>query len=143
MRNNGFARQNQWHARVFRTGFLALAAFLALAGPAATNGIAAERRGNWEGDIHRFREHDWDRWRGGRWVHGRHSGRFGWWWVIGDVWYFYPAPVYPYPNPYSPPVVVAPTAPPPPTNYYYCDNPAGYYPYVPSCRVPWRIVPAG
>ena len=39
---------------------------------------------------------------------GRHGGRGGWWWVVGDAWYYYPQPVYPYPDPYTPPVVVAP-----------------------------------
>ena len=93
---------------------------------------------NWrDHDIHRFHEHDFNRWRGGHWVHGRHGGQLGWWWVIGPSWYFYPAPVYPYPDPYQPPTI----APPPPT-YYYCDNPPGYYPYVPSCPTPWRAVPA-
>jgi hypothetical protein len=29
-----------------------------------------------------------------------------------------------------------------PTGFWYrCDTPAGYYPYVPTCQVPWRIVP--
>jgi hypothetical protein len=33
---------------------------------------------------------------------------------------------------------------PAPTAFlYHCDAPAGFYPYVPTCRMPWRIVPAG
>jgi len=67
----------------------------------------ADDRGRWEedrhGDVHRFREQDLRRWQGGHWVHDRHAGRLGWWWVVGGVWYFYPAPVYPYPDPYVPP----------------------------------------
>jgi hypothetical protein len=101
------------------------------------------------GDIARFHEHDWDLWRGGRWYHSTHGGRFGWWWVAGGLWYFYPAPVYPYPNPYEPPVAVvvpqAPAAAPPPPqpqNWYYCESSRGYYPYVPSCAEGWRAVPA-
>jgi hypothetical protein len=90
-------------------------------------------------DIHRFREHDFERWRGGHWVNGRHGGRLGWWWVIGPSWYFYPQPIYPYPDPYQPPTI----APPPPAMYYYCDYPPGYYPYVAACPTPWRQVPAG
>ncbi len=90
-------------------------------------------------DIHHFHDHDFARWRGGAWHHGWHGGRLGWWWVVGGVWYFYPAPVYPYPNPYEPPIG---TPPPPPQVYYYCDDPPGYYPYVPQCRVPWRTMPA-
>jgi hypothetical protein len=57
-----------------------------------------------------FEQRDWDRWHRGRWVHARHGGHEGWYWVIGDAWYFYPAPVYPYPDPYALPVI----APPPP-----------------------------
>lgn len=33
----------------------------------------------------------------GRWYHGRHAGRVGWWWVVGDSWRLHPAPVYPMP----------------------------------------------
>jgi hypothetical protein len=91
----------------------------------------------WHGDIHQFHEHDVNIWRGGRWYHGRHGGRSGWWWIVGGIWYFYPAPVYPYPDPYVPPVVVAP-----PQTYYWCANPPGYYPQVPTCAVPWQAVPA-
>jgi hypothetical protein len=93
-------------------------------------------------DIHRFHEHDLGRWRGGRWYHGRHGGHEGWWWIVAGLWYLYPSPVYPYPNPYQPPVVVGPPPPAPPPVYYYCDDPPGYYPYVPTCRLPWRMVPA-
>ncbi len=99
-----------------------------------------ERADHWrDRDIHRFRDHDFDRWRGGRWIHGRHAGRDGWWWVVSGLWYFYPRPVYPYPDPYAPPVV---SAPGPGTYYYYCRRPAGYYPYVSTCRVPWQAVQA-
>jgi hypothetical protein len=32
---------------------------------------------------------------------------------------------------------------PPPTGYWYrCDAPAGFYPYIPVCGTPWRIVPS-
>jgi hypothetical protein len=96
------------------------------------------RGGDWhDRDIRRFHEHDFDRWRGGRWVHVRHGGRFGWWWVVGPSWYFYPAPIYPYPNPYTPPYA-APGGP----AWYFCPPAQAYYPYVPSCPVPWQIVPA-
>jgi len=94
---------------------------------------------HWHGDIHSFRDHDLDYWHGGHWFHGPHGGRKGWWWVLGNAWYFYPAPVYPYPNPYIPPVM----APPPPavTYWYYCRHPRGYYPYVPACYGRWHEVP--
>jgi hypothetical protein len=129
-----------------------LAVLLALASPAFAQhehehdheheheherGHASRGHGGWQDrDIHRFHEHDLAHWRSGAWHHGSHAGRSGWWWVVGGVWYFYPAPVYPYPDPYAPPAAAPPS--PAPTTYYYCDDPAGYYPYVPECRTPWR-----
>ena len=55
-------------------------------------------------------------WRGGYWFHGAYSGRRGWWWVVGPSWYYYPAPVYPYPTQNVTEVieVQVPGAPPPP-----------------------------
>jgi hypothetical protein len=124
----------------FRSFAWALAGALALAAASIPAQAQPHRHGPYRGDIARFHEHDWAVWRGGRWQHARHGGRLGWWWVVGGVWYFYPAPVYPYPNPYEPPpaVVVAPPAdaPPPPTQFWY------YYPYAPSCAGGWRQVPA-
>jgi hypothetical protein len=32
-------------------------------------------------------------WEGGRWRHEVHNGRYGWWWDVGGVWYFYPQPI--------------------------------------------------
>ena len=103
-------------------------------------GHDAERRAEWRGDIHRFHEYDVDIWRGGRWHHGRHDGRIGWWWIVGGLWYFYPVRVAPYPDPYQPPVVVVPPPPAPPQYWYYCTNPAGYYPYVAQCAANWERV---
>ena len=91
-------------------------------------------------DIYRFHEHDLDLWRSGRWVHEHHDGRLGWWWITGGVWYFYPQPVYPFPDPYLPPM--ASPGPAPGAVYYYCQAPAGYYPYVSVCPSGWRTVPA-
>jgi len=97
------------------------------------------------GDMRHFHDHDEHAWRGGHWFHGPHDGRAGWWWVVGGTWYFYPAPVYPYPDPLLPPVAV-PAQPAPPASapnyWYYCQNPPGYYPYVPSCATNWTAVPA-
>ncbi|MDA8095673.1 MAG: hypothetical protein M0T84_17555 [Betaproteobacteria bacterium] len=90
----------------------------------------------WHGDIPRFREHDFDRWRGGRWYHGFHEGHLGWWWIVNGLWYFYPHRAYP--NPYIPPYQSAPSA----NLWYYCSDPPGYYPYVQWCEVPWQVVPA-
>lgn len=118
-------------------------AFVALPAAAADHGRGRGER--WHGDIRHFHEHDLGRWHGGHWVHGRHAGRAGWWWVVGPTWYWYQAPVYPYPDPYHPPMVSS--APPPrmaapPQYWYYCANPPGYYPYVPQCFVNWQQVPA-
>ena len=107
-------------------------------------------RAPWHGDIQRFHEHDWHVWRSGRWQHGSHAGRVGWWWVVGGLWYLYPAPVYPYPNPWEPPPFeyVTPPAgsfapPPPPAQYwYYCESAGGYYPYVQACPGGWTPMPA-
>jgi len=82
------------------------------------------------------------------------NGRMGWWWVSGGVRYFYESPVYPYPMvvsgmAFAEPVIVVPGAPlviqqaaPPPQVWYYCDSPAGYYPYVATCSLPFRPVAA-
>ncbi len=67
-------------------------------------------------------------WEGGRWRHESHDGRYGWWWDVGGVWYYYPQrvegpPVYisedyaddvPVAAYDEPPVVYAPPPPPPP-----------------------------
>lgn len=129
----------------------ALAVWIAMsvtAGPAAADqrdhrrGAERGRHDGWQGRIHRFNEHDFGRWRAGRWHRGQHGGRRGWWWIVGGVWYYYPAPVYPYPDPYQPPLVLAPPAPATALFWYYCRKPAGYYPYVSRCATDWQRVPA-
>ncbi len=98
-------------------------------------------------DYYRFSPYERRLWVGGHWIHDWHDGRFAWWWVADDFWYFYPEPVYPYPT-YVPPAVIVQQPPPmpsgaPPAQYwYYCDSPSGYYPYVASCNGPWRPVPS-
>ena len=99
-----------------------------------------ERR--WQGDIRHFRDHDFARWRTGHWYHGRYGGRLGWWWLVGGAYYWYPSPIYPYPDPYTPPVVVTQPAPAPQPMWYYCDSARAYYPYVAECPGGWRAVPA-
>jgi len=100
-----------------------------------------QHRHGWHGDIHRFHDHDMGMWQRGRWYQGNHGGRMGWWWIVGAAWYFYPQPVYPYPDPYTPPMVEVAPAPAPGPVWYYCRHPAGYYPYVAECRH-WEVVPA-
>ena len=111
-------------------------------------GQGAYRGGDFHGrDYAHFRPRELEVWRSGGWRHEWHDGRFAWWWVVGDGWYFYPEPIYPYPT-YVPPALIAQQAPPMPTGlppmptWYFCDDPQGYFPYVASCMVPWRAVPA-
>ncbi|HSN18830.1 MAG TPA: hypothetical protein VLV87_11560 [Gammaproteobacteria bacterium] len=100
------------------------------------------------GDIRFFPDYDWDVWHAGYWHHGWYGPRFGWWWVVSGVWFFYPVPIYPYPDPYVPSEWVAP---PPPVGaavpaagsyWYFCPASNAYYPYVPSCPSGWQQVPA-
>jgi hypothetical protein len=146
--------QTSWILRLIA----AVAVVVLLTSALAAHGLAAEWRGHGEGgwhgrevphwghgDIARFHERDLDRWHGGHWFHGKHFGRLGWWWVVGGAWYFYPAPVCPYPDPYVPPAVVmqAPSALPTPSTpqyWYYCPSAKGYYPYVVECPEGWRPV---
>lgn len=111
------------------------------------------RRAWHHNDIRHFEGRDRHAWRSGHWHNGRHGGRLGWWWVVGGAWYLYNAPVYPYPNPYVPPVVVvepppavapAPVVVAPPVEHYwyYCETSQTYYPYVASCATEWKQVPA-
>jgi hypothetical protein len=113
-------------------------------------------------DVHHFDHAELGRWRGGRWNNSCYTGRCGWWWFSSGQWYFYEKPIYPYPLAVSEvvflepveavavaPVTVAPVmqAPPPPVPaapqfWYYCDNPAGYYPSVPTCSSGFREVAA-
>ncbi|MEJ2553398.1 MAG: hypothetical protein P8079_05115 [Gammaproteobacteria bacterium] len=106
---------------------------------------AERRERGWHGhhDIRHFDRHDLHRWRGGHWVHGRHDGFLGWWWVVAGIWYFYPAPIHPYPNPYVPPAAVPPPSPPPSAAryWYYCEAAQTYYPYIATCPGGWKKVP--
>src|SRR5271154_1806058 len=92
-------------------------------------------------DFGHFTPFERSSWTGGRWNHAWHNGRFGWWWFAGGAWYFYGAPIYPYPGYVSDDYVDADDAAPG-QNWYYCQSPPGYYPYVQTCRIPWQPVPA-
>lgn len=135
------------HRHVFAS--IGLAALFAVAAPQPS--LAQEHHwghggGHWEHD------HGWGpaghwsggigAWHGGAWHHGWHNGRFGWWWVVPGWadWYYYNTPIYPGPDPYLPPGVGAGPTP----YWYYCQNPPGYYPYVPQCYGPWQpVLPQG
>jgi hypothetical protein len=100
----------------------------------------------WGGDIRHFRARDLDRWQSGHWSHEPHENRDGWWWIVGTTWYWYPQPIYPYPDPYlpAPAAAIMPqhSGGASPEYWYYCADPAGYYPYVPQCDVNWQRMPA-
>jgi hypothetical protein len=113
-----------------------LALLLAATAVAQPRHEEGPREGRGIHPVHPFTGQDRDHWRGGGWQHGYHDGRMGWWWVVGPEWYFYPAPLYPYPNPYVPPAIAAPRA----NMWYWCAAPAGYYPYVAQCSMPWEAV---
>jgi len=118
--------------------FMALGLIWVLGGLAAPGVQAYPYHRGW------YRPPVWGPWRGGYWRHSWYGGRFGWWWVVSGVWYFYPQPVYPYPDPYVPPGYVAavPSGPAPPATWYYCPTSKAYYPYVSTCTADWRAVPA-
>jgi len=79
-------------------------------------------------------------WTRGQWLHRWYHGRYGWWWNAGGVWFWYDAPVYPYPTVVSDYYYEDQDASQGSGYWYYCGNPAGYYPYVRSCRGPWEPV---
>jgi hypothetical protein len=124
---------------------LAVAA-LAVSAPASAQHVHNASHAAWHGDIAHFHEHDWAVWRGGRWNHGWHNGVYGWWWLAGGIWYTCPAPVYPYPSPWEPPVAAVATpgvvAPPATRYWYFCRSSNAYYPYVAACAEGWQQVPA-
>jgi hypothetical protein len=86
----------------------------------------------WHGDIHNF---DHGHWRGGHWWHGGYGGRDGWWWIVGPDWYWYSAPVYPYPDAYVPPGMTS-------GYWYWCEQYQDYYPNVGACPSGWQAEPA-
>lgn len=136
------------HTLTRLAGLAVLSGMMLAAAPAAQ----AHRGVYYDGPPHFAHWHD------GYWNHGYYRGRLGWWWISGGTWYWYSAPVYPYPDPYVPPVVVTtpaipavPATPPPPAEvaspppaqvWYYCKAVKQYYPYVSECPGGWKTVPA-
>jgi hypothetical protein len=93
---------------------------------------------------------------GGRWVHDRHNGRLGWWWIVGPSWYFYPRPyavttpqtvIIQQPVQQQPQQVVieqgAPQAAVPSPVLYYCRSTETYYPDTMTCPGGWSTQTAG
>jgi hypothetical protein len=122
------------------------------------------RRGLFYGrDYAHFTPRESALWRSGAWRREFHDGRFGWWYIVDGIWYFYTQPVYPYPT-FIPDVVYIPdeesdydddvSADPGASlpngvfyangvyYYYYCPSLQAYYPYVGTCPSPWQTVPA-
>jgi hypothetical protein len=118
-------------------------------GPGGPRGAMGGERGafgqSFRGrDFHGFTPAEHAAWTGGHWNHGWHRGRFGWWWFVGGFYYLYPDEIYPYPD-YVSDDVEASDLPAPayaPGYWYFCSANNTYYPYTPSCPVPWTLVPA-
>jgi hypothetical protein len=97
-------------------------------------------------DFAHFTPYEMGLWRHGHWYHSWHDGRYGWWWAVNGLWYFYAAPIYPFPGYVSSYYWMPPVAPAPvyaPGFWYYCSATGGYYPNVPTCPVPWTPVRPG
>jgi hypothetical protein len=72
--------------------------------------------------------------RGGQWHQGWRDGRYGAWWGY-DPYLWSDDGLYDDDYGAQQPQVSQ--------YWYYCSNPAGYYPYVSQCSLPWQTVPAG
>jgi hypothetical protein len=67
--------------------------------------------------------------REGEWHQGWHDGRYGRWWGY-DPYLWSDDGLYDDQDSYGQ------------ASGYYCSDPAGYYPYVTQCNLPWQNVPA-
>jgi hypothetical protein len=53
-------------------------------------------KGTYFAQSHNFRGHGYHgklAWKQGRWHQTTRKGRFGWWWDVGGVWYYYSEPI--------------------------------------------------
>ena len=89
-------------------------------------------------------------WTRGRWIHDRHDGRLGWWWVIGSSWYFFERP-HTFDQPpqtvivqQPQPVVIQSPSPAPSVTpvLYYCKENGKHYPEITTCHSGWSLVSA-
>jgi hypothetical protein len=136
----------------FGVGLLLVFAFalFAFAPPAdARSHAGGSRGGGSHGGAYHGGGHGGGDWYGG-WAGAFGLGILAAPFVAWDWPYYYgwgaPVSVYDYPPALTvdvpPPLAVTQTAPVAPAAvWYYCGKPAGYYPYVQSCGVPWRKVP--
>lgn len=119
-----------------------LLACSALFGSAALAASAPDLHGR---DYQSFSTDEKTLWQSGKWIHNWHDGHYAWYWVVGDVWYYYQAPAYPYPSTVA---AVTMTGSPVPAvdgavegpSWFYCDKPAGYTPFIGACDGTWRQV---
>ena len=58
-------------------------------------------------------------WTNGRWRHATRNGRFGWWWDVGGVWYYYPEEIEGPPDYVSDIEAVDEETTPPPSEPHY------------------------
>jgi hypothetical protein len=73
--------------------------------------------------------------------HGGHGGHFHHPHFHGGIIVEVP-PLWIAPEPsYVAPAPSIGLTPEPPAIWYYCTDPPGYYPTVPTCRVPWTLYP--
>jgi hypothetical protein len=118
-----------------------LAIITSLSITSSTIALADPPHRHWHGDHYRYYR-DYPHWHDGSWYHGNYRGRVGWWWITAGNWYYYPAPVYPYPAPYPRTVVIErEPAPQREPIWYFCESSGKYYPYTSVCPEGWRAVP--
>src|SRR3954469_14062692 len=76
--------------------------------------------------VNRFNPRERALWSHGRWRHGRWHGRLGWGWWANGGWFFYNAPIYPYPDYVSADYYDVPASDDAGDYWYYCRDPEGY-----------------
>jgi hypothetical protein len=127
---------------LYTAGAACVLACATLFGAAASAAPAPDLHGR---DYQSFSTEEKTLWQSGKWVHNWHDGHYAWYWAVGDVWYYYKAPVFPAPNTVA---SVAVTGSPAPVvdgasagpSWFYCDKPAGNTPAIGACDGTWQQV---
>lgn len=71
----------------------------------------------------------------GHWYRGTHKGKHGWWWIVGEDWFYAKRPNRLSPERYVPPGEA-------PGWWYMCPDNATYYPFATKCLSRWvRVQP--